>query len=130
MIRAVGRNADLKKRWMVGLTVGLFGLALSGCAQSDQEAAAPPPEEPTMMESTPPGTPAENTATSALPADANKMCPVMQGQPVNPEFHTEYQGRTIYFCCASCPEKFKEDPEKYMANLEPAGGETAAEPTG
>ena len=26
----------------------------------------------------------------------------------------EYKGKTYYFCCADCMEKFKKDPEKYI----------------
>jgi Cu+-exporting ATPase len=25
----------------------------------------------------------------------------------------EYKGKTYYFCCAGCKEKFEKDPEKY-----------------
>ena len=27
---------------------------------------------------------------------------------------TEYEGKTYYFCCAGCKEKFDKDPEKYI----------------
>jgi len=27
---------------------------------------------------------------------------------------TVYKGKTYYFCCAGCPEKFKNNPEKYL----------------
>lgn len=40
-------------------------------------------------------------------------CPVMGGK-VNKEIYEEYNGERIYFCCESCREKFKEDPEKYL----------------
>lgn len=26
----------------------------------------------------------------------------------------EYKGKTYYFCCAGCPEKFMKNPEKYV----------------
>ena len=26
----------------------------------------------------------------------------------------EYEGKTYYFCCADCKEKFIENPEKYL----------------
>jgi YHS domain-containing protein len=44
-------------------------------------------------------------------------CPVM-GNPIDKQFFTYYKGRGIYFCCASCVEKFEAEPEKYMKNLE------------
>ena len=30
----------------------------------------------------------------------------------------EYRGRTYYFCCAGCLDKFKSDPEKYLSGRE------------
>lgn len=44
------------------------------------------------------------------------QCPVM-GYTPNKELYTDYQGKRIYFCCASCPEEFKKDPEKYLQKL-------------
>lgn len=43
-------------------------------------------------------------------------CPVM-GTKINPSrayAKTEYKGKTYYFCCAMCPDKFEKDPEKYL----------------
>ncbi|MCE9560961.1 MAG: YHS domain-containing protein [Planctomycetes bacterium] len=36
------------------------------------------------------------------------------------EFHAEYQGHTIYFCCEGCVRKFQANPGPYLANLPPA----------
>ena len=46
-----------------------------------------------------------------------KTCPVMGG-PIDPRMFTEHEGRRIYFCCAACIEKFKADPEKYVAKVD------------
>ncbi len=27
----------------------------------------------------------------------------------------EHEGKTYYFCCSSCKEKFMENPEKYLS---------------
>jgi len=27
---------------------------------------------------------------------------------------TEYKGKTYYFCCSTCKEVFKKEPEKYV----------------
>ena len=43
-------------------------------------------------------------------------CPVMGGK-INKAIYTEYKGKKVYFCCAGCVTKFKEDPEKYLAKL-------------
>lgn len=45
-----------------------------------------------------------------------KNCPVMDG-PINKDLFTEYQGKKVYFCCASCKEAFEKEPEKYLSKL-------------
>jgi YHS domain-containing protein len=45
-----------------------------------------------------------------------KTCPVMGG-PINKNIFTEYKGKKVYFCCAGCEEKFKANPEQYIAKL-------------
>jgi Cu+-exporting ATPase len=37
----------------------------------------------------------------------------------------EYKGKTYYFCCAGCKDKFEKDPEKYIENLEQAESQSA-----
>jgi len=56
---------------------------------------------------------------------AQKTCPVMGGK-IDPKIYTDHEGRRIYFCCAACPPKFKEDPEKYLTTVdaEIAGAES------
>lgn len=49
-------------------------------------------------------------------------CPVM-GYAPNENLYVDYQGKRIYFCCASCPEQFNKDPEKYMQKLKEMGVE-------
>ena len=43
-------------------------------------------------------------------------CPVMGG-PINKNIFTEYKGKKVYFCCTGCEEKFKANPEQYIAKL-------------
>jgi YHS domain-containing protein len=45
------------------------------------------------------------------------MCPVMTGNKINKQYSVEYKGKTVYFCCPGCDEKFLANPEKYVANL-------------
>jgi YHS domain-containing protein len=49
------------------------------------------------------------------PQNVQVNCPVMGG-PLDGKTFIEYQGRQIGFCCDGCPEKFKADPAKYLAN--------------
>lgn len=54
----------------------------------------------------------------------NTICPI-SGDPVNPEVTTVYQGKRYSFCCPNCTDKFKKNPEKYLAKM--AGKEKASE---
>jgi YHS domain-containing protein len=56
-------------------------------------------------------------------ADAPKTqaaCVVMGGK-VNKDVYADYKGQRVYFCCASCIEVFKKDPEKYLQMLKEQG---------
>jgi len=48
------------------------------------------------------------------------ICPVMGGK-INKKLFADHDGKRVYFCCAMCTKKFKEDPEKYIKKLETAG---------
>jgi len=39
----------------------------------------------------------------------------MQVDPATPKPHVQHAGRTFYFCCNGCAQKFAADPEKYLA---------------
>jgi Cu+-exporting ATPase len=55
-----------------------------------------------------------STEPSAVATEKDPVC----GMSVNPatakHSHT-HQGKTYYFCCAGCKEKFQADPEKYLS---------------
>jgi YHS domain-containing protein len=56
-------------------------------------------------------------------ADAPKTqaaCVVMGGK-VNKDVYVDYKGQRVYFCCPSCIEVFKKDPEKYLQMLKEQG---------
>ncbi|MBP7049498.1 MAG: efflux RND transporter periplasmic adaptor subunit [Phycisphaerae bacterium] len=56
--------------------------------------------------------------SSALSAGIEqKTCPVMEGNPIDPNIFVEYKGKRLYFCCRGCDKKFLADPEKYVAKL-------------
>ena len=58
-----------------------------------------------------------------LAADAPKTqaaCVVMGGK-VNKDVYVDYKGQRVYFCCPSCIEVFKKDPEKYLQMLKELG---------
>lgn len=57
-------------------------------------------------------------ARAADPAPTNAQCPVMPHLAAIAEHKAEYQGRTVYFCCEECVEKFKQNPAAYLAVLD------------
>src|SRR4051794_2260664 len=59
-------------------------------------------------------------ARAADPAPTNAQCPVMPHLAAVAEHRAEYQGRTVYFCCEECVEKFKQNPAAYLALLNAA----------
>jgi YHS domain-containing protein len=67
---------------------------------------------------------AGNTSNTAMAAQkkvkAQTICPVM-GDPIDKKYFVDYKGSRIYFCCSSCPDEFKKDPEKYMKKLRESG---------
>lgn len=72
----------------------------------------------------PPTAPIPPAATSPsdlkAPGDAKigdrTRCPVSGEEFVvkDDSPHTEYQGKTYYFCCPHCVHKFESDPSKYL----------------
>jgi YHS domain-containing protein len=53
----------------------------------------------------------------------------MPDQKVETQFKTEHNGRTVYFCCGSCVQKFKANPAPYLSNLPPENPAANSDPT-
>ncbi len=49
----------------------------------------------------------------------------MQVNPEEAADHSEYKGKTYYFCSIPCAEKFEQDPERYAG---PASGGELKDP--
>ncbi|MGE5530825.1 MAG: YHS domain-containing protein [Bacteroidota bacterium] len=130
--------------WAMVAVVAVVGLmALAGCGERKETALqgapsanapappAPAPAAPSETHTMPGGKTMTNeemkgmeqkpatTATSAKEDMAT--CPVL-GTTMSKEkmLPYEYKGKTYYFCCPPCVEKFKKDPEKYLKNPAPA----------
>ncbi len=92
------------------LLVGL--IMLNGCKKS----------EPAPSDTTAETMQGEHAAMMDKPAEAvaavleQTTCPIM-GTAINKALFTEYKGKKVYFCCPGCEDKFKEEPEKYIAKL-------------
>ena len=58
--------------------------------------------------------------TEQAVSKAQTLCPV-NGGPIDRKVHADYKGKRIYFCCASCIDTFKKDPEKVMTQMKKQG---------
>ena len=56
------------------------------------------------------------TAADAVAAEQT-VCPVLEGNPIDKQIFVDYQGKRVYFCCASCKTTFLNDAEKYLVRL-------------
>lgn len=93
---------DVRKRtgimMLLAACVTLFGLfAVTGCEKKSEPA---------------PGAETKNVSARI----EQTTCPVMGGA-INKDIFTEYKGEKVYFCCPPCAEKFKANPEEYLAKL-------------
>ncbi len=54
----------------------------------------------------------------------NQTCPVL-GEKIDPKtaIKYDYKDNIYWFCCSDCVDKFKKDPEKYIAVAPPLSGE-------
>lgn len=97
---------------LFGLLLGSLLVACGGAASSTAPPAAP----------SAPAAEAASPTSSDLKAPGNAKvgdrtrCPVSGEEFVvtNDSPHAEYQGKTYYFCCPHCPQKFQADPAKYL----------------
>ena len=83
----------MRTRTIVGLTVVLFFCTLSTSSL-----------------------PVALAATSEIVDAGNKFCPV-SGDKVSGKFFVTYQGKRYGLCCPMCENKFKANPEKYIAQM-------------
>ena len=116
---------------LVALCVGV--VVLAGCPKpavepqgapgADQPKAATPgmPGSAQMpgADAKAPAEEAKPAADEAKPAASGDLasCPVLgTTMPKDQMIKYEHEGKTYYFCCQDCVDKFKADPEKYIKN--------------
>ena len=58
------------------------------------------------------------TTTAAFADDkaTNKICPIMVEDEIDDEESSEYEGKTVYFCCTTCKKVFDANP-KYIIKV-------------
>ena len=59
----------------------------------------------------------EAAATPPPADDKQTTCPVMVGNPIDPDSYIDFKGVRVYFCCPGCDKKFLASPETYIDNL-------------
>src|SRR5262249_55507140 len=64
-----------------------------------------------------------SAATAAVAAATKAKDPVcgMEVDPVTAKYRLEHAGKTYYFCCGGCLEKFRTDPERYLSPRQQGG---------
>lgn len=88
----------MKIRVVLFLLIAMFGLVTTGCA-----------EERHRHEH-------HKATEGAKQFEDFGVCPVMKGEATE-KYSYEYDGKTYYFCCPSCIDTFKADPEKYISKI-------------
>ncbi len=98
-------------------------LMLNGCKESETTSTQTAEHTHTHEGDDHAGHSHAETAVSTEPADAvvaaveQKTCPIMEGNPIDKQYFTEYKGKKVYFCCKGCDVKFNANPEEYIAKL-------------
>jgi YHS domain-containing protein len=61
-----------------------------------------------------------DAAHRAHQGERQALCPIT-GEKIDPSTFVDYQGKRVYFCCASCKKAFLKDPQKYIDAMESKG---------
>jgi len=69
----------------------------------------------------------DSTPVKLRDEGTQKTCPVT-GEAVDKSIYSDYQGKRIYFCCASCKTAFAKKPEMYLTKLSDTGEKPALLP--
>lgn len=64
---------------------------------------------------------AEDTKTEKTKAQTT--CPIMKGNKINKDLHTDVKGYRIYVCCPSCIAKVEADPDAAIKTIRENGEE-------
>lgn len=86
------------------LLVGVLIVGFAGCSKDEGDAE---PNEAAKI----------GAGTTETTAVTQTTCPIMVGKPIKKDISADYQGKTVYFCCGGCVDKFKAEPEKYTKDL-------------
>ncbi len=85
------------------LLVGVLIVGFAGCSKDTPETDA--------------NATAAVVGTSETSPVTQTTCPIMVGKPIDKAVSTDYQGKTVYFCCGGCINKFNAEPDKFAKDL-------------
>ncbi len=92
-----------------GLTIGAgVVIGLAGCNGGREPVADLEPVDAVVQ---------AEAATVEDAIENQRLCPVMEGMPIDKNIYVDHDGKRVYFCCAGCVSAFEADPEKYMEKL-------------
>jgi len=101
-----------KKIILVAVVLFMFGLTTSSFAQMKCAGHPSGGHKHNSSVST------TQTSQEKAVAVGNKVCPVLNEKIDERNKATyEYKGKVYNFCCASCIEEFKKDPQKYIKKV-------------
>ncbi len=99
----------------------VMALALFGCSKGEQEGQTADANAVTNEHTN--HVHAAVTESGSESDTWNKICPVCGG-PVTTDLETvTYEDKVYGFGCAGCPEKFEQNPQDYVKNLNEDGTE-------
>jgi len=58
--------------------------------------------------------PAASAAPNVIQKDTKDPICGMTVEKSKAKHKTEFEGKTFYFCCAGCKQKFEQSPERYL----------------
>lgn len=112
-------NPKMKKFKVMFMVISLLIVGLvfvNGCRKEEPTQTGTSSEQMQGHEGHDHAAMMEESAKAVAAEIEQKTCPVM-GNPINKDLFVEYNGKKVYFCCPACEEKFKAEPQKYIAKL-------------
>lgn len=104
------------KRTLLSSCSLVLAIAVHACGGTKQESAATPAPAAVASDAAAAPSPGATPATAApIKVGDQAKCPVSGEAFVVTDASpkAEYEGKTYYFCCASCAKSFQADPKKY-----------------
>jgi YHS domain-containing protein len=101
------------KKIQFSLALGALSLVMLGCSDNGP---APTRAEVNTTATAPTNASAEGEPVAFTNAQGELWCPVMNVAMKSKEDavgYQDYKGKRYYFCCAGCPERFKENPAAF-----------------